>query len=94
MTVVNSSTVTAYGSAAVASQLSATNVGPFADGLSITSDRQLAATSIYAYTSCPSEINIGFLANSSENADTSIGSLADDTTNHASSAIGSTTATK
>ena len=76
---VNNSTVTAYGSAAAASglsitaasQLLTTNVGPFADGLSITSERQLAATSIYAYTSYPSEINIGFSANSSENATTS-----------------------
>jgi len=94
---VNSSTATAYGSATMAdglsvttaSQLSATNIGTFANGLSTTSDRQLAATSIDAYTSYPSEINIGCSVNDSENADTSIGSLADDAANHASSAIGS-----
>ena len=91
-----------YGSAAAAnglsitaaSQLSATNVGSFADGLSTTSDRQPTATSIDAYTSCPTEINIGFSVTSSENADTSIRSLADDATNHASSAIGSAAAAK
>jgi len=99
---VNSSTATAYGSATMAdglsvttaSQLSATNIDPFTDGLSTASDRQLAATSIDAYTSCPSGINIGFSVNCSKNTDTSIRSLADDATNHASSAIGSTTTTK
>jgi len=64
----------------------------FANGLSTASE--LAATSIDAYTSCSPGINIGFSVNGSGNVDTSIRSLVNDATNHASSAIGSTATTK